>query len=249
MKMVITKQFQQFLAQYNVDPGQILEKARIPNYLWKEELSLDVPQYYRFLETLSTELTDTQLLAVSDVKDMGLFMPPFFAALCAADGLQAIKRLATYKKLIGPIKFDVQTAQDSVEIGISYLYPEQPLPRFALLNEQLIILSIVRMGTGKAIVPTGITGPYPYHHMIENTIGISATQSSDNRLVFKRSDLEQPFIAQNNTMWQFLGPEFKRQLATLNHDEPFVNAMRKELYRAIAAGDYAIETIARNLGV
>ncbi|WP_130847181.1 helix-turn-helix domain-containing protein [Lactiplantibacillus mudanjiangensis] len=110
-------------------------------------------------------------------------------------------------------------------------------------------MSIIRMGTGNPIVPSRVAGPYAYGHSIEQVLGVRATSTSNNALVFKRGDLEQPFLTQNNSMWHYLEPEFKRQLASITDDRSFIQSMRQTLYRAIAAGGLFIDTIASRLGV
>lgn len=251
MKLTINQQFQTFLTQIGVNTTDILEKAQLPDVLWQNELTLNDSQYYQFLETLSAELTDDQLIAVSDVTQMSTFMPPFFAAMCATDGLAAIKRLATYKQLIGPIKFDVTENAKSVSITIHYLSSERTLPRFALLNEQLILLSIVRTGSGQPITPMRVTGPYTYGATIDQNLGITGQQSTSNQIEFDRQDLATPFLTKNNTMWQYLEPEFTRQLDQLTQKRPnsMTTEMHKLLYRQISANDYGIKTIADGLGV
>lgn len=251
MKLTINQQFQTFLSEIGLNTADILEKAQLPDVLWQNELSLNDAQYYRFLETLSTELTDEQLIAVSDVTQMGMFMPPFFAALCAADGLAAIKRLATYKRLIGPIKFELTESNQTVKVTIHYTAPQRTLPRFALLNEQLILLSIVRTGSGKSISPTMVCGPHPYSQTINDNLQLTGQLTSSNCIEFSRQDLSHPFLTRNNTMWHFLEPEFNRQLAQLTEPQttPLTAEMKKLLYRQVSANDYGIETIAASLGV
>ncbi|WP_243676865.1 AraC family transcriptional regulator [Secundilactobacillus collinoides] len=98
MKVAVPKQFQSFLQSSSIDFPAILQQAGIANQLWREELDVSDQQYYQLLSALSDALTDEQLVALSDVNRINAFMPPFFAALCAPDGLAALKRLATYKK-------------------------------------------------------------------------------------------------------------------------------------------------------
>ncbi|ANZ64977.1 AraC family transcriptional regulator [Secundilactobacillus paracollinoides] len=250
MKVAVPKQFQAFMQTSNIDFPTILKQAGIANQLWREELDVSDQQYFQLLTALSDVLTNDQLVTLSDVNRINAFMPPFFAALCAPDGLAALKRLATYKKLAGPIKFDVQELGNQVQVEISFIYPQQELPRFSILNEQLLILSVLRTGSGQPLTPTLLAGPYAYGNIVETQFGLSGEQvAQGNQLAFDLVDLQRPFQTQNNVMWQYLEPEFNRQLAAMNSQQRFTNEVKKALFKAIPSGDFTGETVSQTLGV
>lgn len=166
MKISIDQQFQNFLELHHLDLNLLLEEAQIPNLLWKEEIVLTNQQFYKFQEVLSKKLTDEQLLLISDVQNFGLFMPIFFVALSSANGLQAIKRLAKYKNVIAPVEIKVSIQEKHVQVELNDISEIQNLSRFSLFNEQLIILSILRTGTGQNIIPEKVISPYPFSSSI-----------------------------------------------------------------------------------
>ena len=49
-----------------------------------------------------------------------------------------------------------------VRVSYRYDYPGLDLPRFAVLNEQLLLVDLIRTGTGKEIVPVHVGTPYSY---------------------------------------------------------------------------------------
>ncbi|MFC1451275.1 AraC family transcriptional regulator, partial [Bacillus cereus] len=153
MKLTISKQLQAFIESLGMRFEQFLAESDIPNYMWKEELTVSNEQYYRLLQTMDKYVTDEQILVFSDVKNINMFIPPIFAALSAENGIAALERLSKCKKLIGPINFEITQHDQTVAIHFSFLYPEQALPKFAVLNEQLLVLSLLRTGTGKQIDP------------------------------------------------------------------------------------------------
>ena len=237
MKISIDQQFQNFLELHHLDLNLLLEEAQIPNLLWKEEIVLTNQQFYKFQEVLSKKLTDEQLLLISDVQNFGLFMPIFFVALSSANGLQAIKRLAKYKNIIAPVELN-----DISEI--------QNLSRFSLFNEQLIILSILRTGTGQNIIPEKVISPYPFSSSILEVFGISPELSkNDNLLSFNLQDLELPFLTRNNSMWRMIEPELNRQLEEIKTPSDFINSLHKEVQLLIPSGDCSIQNVARKLGI
>ena len=53
MKLIISKQFQTFIEGVGFSLEYVLERAGIPNILWKEELELSPMEYCRFLSELA----------------------------------------------------------------------------------------------------------------------------------------------------------------------------------------------------
>ena len=130
MKVTITKQFQDFVKGVGISLDEILQKSEIPNILWKDELELTPEEYYRFLDFIGKEVTDEQILAMSDIRAMQMFLPMFYAALCSANGLDGLRRFAAYKKIIGPINIDVvENEQDEVVVTMLPPIQNQELPR------------------------------------------------------------------------------------------------------------------------
>ena len=68
-----------------------------------------------------------------------MFMPPFFAALSSKNGLAAIEHFGKYKKITGPIVVNMEVFDDLVRVSYRYDYPGLDLPRFAVLNEQVVV--------------------------------------------------------------------------------------------------------------
>ncbi|MGX4257705.1 helix-turn-helix domain-containing protein [Bacillus sp. YH3-2-B2] len=249
MKLTITTQFQEFILSLGLSMEDLLRRAGIPNLLWKEELVVTDQEYYRLLHEFDLLVTDEQLLAFSEVKNINMFMPPIFAALSAQNGIEALHRFATYKKLIGPVSIRVQALEEVVSVHFSFIYPEQKLPRFALLNEQLLLISLLRTGSGADINPLTISGPFEYGGQIEGYVGAVPEVGEENQLVFKVEDLNRPFLTQNNSMWQYLEPALKNKLAELSAQRSFSSTVQTALFQAIPSGNFSLEEIAHSLGV
>lgn len=97
MKLTISKQLQAFIESLGMRFEQFLAESDIPNYMWKEELTVSNEQYYRLLQTMDKYVTDEQILVFSDVKNINMFIPPIFAALSAENGIAALERLSKCK--------------------------------------------------------------------------------------------------------------------------------------------------------
>ena len=80
------KQFQDFLRSIGLSIENILEQVGIPNILWKEEIQLSTEEYYLFLKKIDEVITDEQILTISDIDNLNVFIPSFFAALSSKNG-------------------------------------------------------------------------------------------------------------------------------------------------------------------
>lgn len=249
MKLTITKQFQAFIKEQNLSLEHILEQAMIPNLLWKEELVVEEQQYYRLLRVLDECISDEQLLALSEIENINMFMPPIYAALSAKNGMEALERFITFKKLIGPITIEMEEVGNNVQIRFSFLSSNQELPRFSLLNEQLLVVSLLRRGSGKEIRPISISGPFEYGETLTHYLKCVPEKSQGNILIFQQEDLDIPFYTQNNSMWEFMEPELKNRLATFSPSPSFLETIQNELFQSIPSGHFSLSNIAQKVGV
>lgn len=249
MKLQTSPQYLQFLQSIGVDFQTILEKAQLPDSTWKEEMNLSTLDYYHLLEVFDQTLTDEQILTMSRLSNIQMFMPPFFAALSSKNGLAAIQHFAKYKKIIGPIIVELEVFDDLVRVSYRYDYAGLELPRFALLNEQHLLLDLIRTGTGQPIQLVRLGTPYVYEAAIQEAFGCHIEQTEANELIFYKSDLELPFITANNIMLDYLGPQLKERLAENMNSESFTGLVRQKLYQAIPSGEFSIEDIAQTLGI
>lgn len=103
----------------------------------------------------------------------------------------------------------------------------QELPRMLLLNEQLLMVSLIRTGTGEELSPLRVQGPYEYGDAIRSYLGIQTRVDERNELVFNKKQLKYPFITQNNIMLEYLEPELKKRLNDLEKDYSFVGVIQK----------------------
>ena len=247
MKITITRQFQQFLKEIGLPLGDLLEKTGIPNLLWKEELKLTLDQYYQLLKAFDEEITDRQLLQFSQIDNLKTFIPPFFAALCSANGMSAIMRIQKYKSLVGPVKIKFTETQQTISVHYEFADSQRDLPRFAVINEQLLLFSTLRKGTGKKIIPREITVPFNYSDCLTQYVGNKVQSGNENQIEFYKSDLALPFLTQNNSMLQYLEPEMQRRIKE-NEDRSNRGIVRQLLLKAIPSGRYSISEIAHQMG-
>ena len=249
MRLSLSQQYIDNLKLIGLDLNMILELANLPDTTWKEEMNLSTLDYYHLLTAFDKVANDEQIIAMSRIKDIQMFMPPFFAALSSKNGLAAIEHFAKYKKITGPIVVCIEIFDDLVRVSYRYDYPGFDLPRFALLNEQLLLVDLIRTGTGENIIPVHVGAPYTYEEASPTVFGCHVEEMEGNEVVFKKSDLEKPFLTANNVMLDYLEPKLKERLAEATTSESFTGIVQQKLYQAVPSGAFSIEDIAATLGI
>ena len=245
------KQFQDFLRSIGLSIENILEQAGISNILWKEEIQLSTEEYYLFLKKIDEVITDEQILAISNIDNLNVFIPSFFAALSSKNGLEGLKRLAKYKKLIGPVFLEIKEFEEIVQVQYFFEQREKELPRFAVLNEQLLLMNLLSKGIGKGIIPISVTSPFEYGEFLSKEMNTTVNKGVQNEIIFSMKDLKKPFLTANNIMVEYLEPQLKQKLAEKESEtlETFIDRVQKKLFQLIPSGQFSLENVAEEFGI
>lgn len=93
------------LKDFGLKPEHVLRKAGLPEDLFaRVGRGLDTDEYFRFWRALELEAGDAMFpLHLLEMVSAEVFDPPLFAALCSANLMQAVQRLAKYKQLVAPM--------------------------------------------------------------------------------------------------------------------------------------------------
>ena len=251
MKITMPKQFQDFLRNIGLSIENILEQAGIPNILWKEEIQLSTEEYYLFLKKIDEVITDEQISAISNIDNLNVFIPSFFAALSSKNGLEGLKRLAKYKKLIGLVSLEIKEFEEIVQVQYFFEQKEKQLPRFAVLNEQLLLMNLLNKGIGKGIIPISVTSPFEYGEFLSKEMNITVNKGVQNEIIFSMKDLKKPFLTANNIMVEYLEPQLKQKLAEIENQisETFTARVQKKLFQLIPSGQFSLENVAEEFGI
>lgn len=85
------------------------------------------------------------------------FSPPIFAAYCSHNGEQCINRLAEYKKLIGPMTYQITSSADQVTVELLPGDASLKIPAFLAVAEWAFLIGLLRRAT-KQEVTAGQSG-------------------------------------------------------------------------------------------
>lgn len=249
MKIMISEQFQNFMNSVGINLNDVLAKSGVKKVIWQENIDLTDAEYWRLMDGLDNELSDDAIVQFGKIENINTFMPSFFAALAAERGQQAIERLADYKALVAPCKLEVSTNKDYTEIVVNGAGLDIEIPRFTVMTEQLLLVSLLRVGTGTTIMPISVGSKYSYGPVVEKEMGVPGTKSDKNFIRFNNLDLAKSFVSTNNTMWNFIKPELDRRKLEIEKDKSLEDNLQALILRKIPSGEFDIDTIASNMNI
>lgn len=234
-----------------IDRELLLREAGIPpRAVNDDKFQLTSDQYKRLIEVMDQHINAEFTVEISKVDSVASFNPEFFAGLCAENGLECIRRISKYKRLVAPIEMNL--VEDNERISISYVYSDgTPVPSMMFVYAQISILSIIRKGTGiETLKPKKICGSSEYPIEAVKYFNLTPFITSEgNEIVFSKEDLMRPFITKNNRMWDYLENELNHRLREMEVDQSFSAIVRRTLLDLLPSGISNAEKISFELGV
>lgn len=246
----IGKEYRIYLESYGISSERVYKIAGLPLHMEKEGIYIDREHYIKLMDAIEESMDDESMIRYSDISQVFAFSPPIFAGLCASNGMECFMRVAEYKKLIGPFIVLVEVYEDELTIEFTFDDEEKTkLPRLVALTENMSMINMIRTGTGLDIAPTKIELVDECPQKIVDYFGVEPILSDVNRLHFRINDVKEPFITENNLMWNYLEPELKKRIEELEIDESFAAKVRTLLMELIPAGNGTIDVVAKDMAL
>jgi hypothetical protein len=141
--------------------------------------------------------------------------PIAIAALCTRSFRDALQRLARYKQLTCPEKIELTDGEDEYAVRFTWLLASEKEP--ALLIDLCFawVVSIGRRGTGKPVSPKRVEFQRSAEHreMYEAHFACPVKfRATQNRLVFRKSDVDEPFLTYNADMLAIVAPQLEAEI-------------------------------------
>lgn len=248
----IDKNILNLLSHININPIELLKKANLPIDLFNHNtISVNSEQYANLLSSLN-ELSQIPNLAIilGCFENIETFSPPIFASYCSKNGIMCIERLSAYKKLIGPLQFDITKTSDSISVEIKYIDSVLNKSQFLLDVEMIFIVNLLRNATKCDISPVQVfTSNHSLANEFFNFYKSTPIPSDINCLVFSKTDMNIEFISQNELMWDYFEPELNKRLNDLEIDDSMSAKVRSVLIELLPAGECSVDVVSSKLGL
>lgn len=248
--------WQALLKDFGLQPASVLRRAGLPeDLLSRGGHGLPTEDYFRFWRALEAEAGDVMFpLRIVEAVSAESFDPPLFAALCSANLMQAVQRLAKYKQLVAPMSLEVDVGK-SGELTVSprWLSVETEVPYSLQVAEIAFFLRLARLATREPVQALRVTlpqlPPSAYARRYEIFFGVSVQHGESPSITFAAEDVFRPFLTANEGMWRVFEPDLRRRLSELDATAMTVERVRAVLLELLPGNAATIEKTAERLGM
>lgn len=234
----------------------VLRRAGLPEDLLSHPTGvLTTTEHFRLWQGLEAEAADPQLpLRIAGMIQADSFVPPLFAALCSANMTQAVQRLATYKRLMAPMRMETSTgAQGELLVMPHWIGAESGVPFILVATEVAFLMRLIRLGTREHIQAMKVTLPTlpdPAHaNAYAEYFGVAIRRDATACITLSPSDADRPFLTANDAIWQMFEPDLRRRLGELDATATTAQRVRSVLLELLPSGQSSIEAVAKRLAM
>jgi AraC-like DNA-binding protein len=178
--------------------------------------------------------------------------PAAIAALCSQSFGDAVQRMARYKQLTCPEEIRTDVSREEVAVEFAWLLAEEDEPPVLVDLCLAWILGIGRRGTGQPLQPLRVelARPPAQREVLEAHYGCRVHfRAARNALVFRKGDLERPFVTYNADLLAMLGPQLDKELRLRRDGESLGGRVKATVKRLLAGRRPALSDVARQLGM
>jgi AraC-like DNA-binding protein len=241
------------LKDLGVHPGDLLRRARLPEGLLSRlPAMLTADEWFRLWTALEVEVgTPTFPLDLIQSASTESLSPPVFAALCSPDLLTAAQRLRDYKRLIAPMRLDVELDADGLDLTFHWLKPPRAVPVSLITFEFAYVTMLARVGTREHLAPLAVhsTVSPPNAEAFADFLGVPIVAGRNNTLRFSRDDALRPFLTANEELWRTFEPALRRRLADLDEESLVSDQVRSALLEGLPSGRTSVEATCKRLAM
>ncbi|TLP73677.1 AraC family transcriptional regulator [Pseudomonas nitroreducens] len=248
--------WQTLLKDLGLQPAHVLRRAGLPDDLLSRGApGLSPEDYFRFWCALEVEAGDALFpLRLVDTLSAESFDPPLFAALCSANLMQAVQRLAKYKQLVAPMWLEVDVGKEGeLTLTPHWLSVQAEVPYSLQVAEIAFFLRLARLATREPVKALRVALPQlplgAHVRRYESFFGAPVEQGASPCITFAAVDALRPFLTVNENMWRVFEPDLRRRLSELDATATTADRVRAVLLELLPGNAATIEKTAVRLGM
>ena len=211
------------LSEHSISPEAVLREAGLPiSLIGEDRVLLTTDQFFAFWGAVAAVSGDSAIgLALGSAEGVERLDVVSLAALSAASFRDALARAARYKQLTCPEEIELDIRGGECAIRFRWLLAQDV--ESSVLTDICFawIVSLAHRGTGAAVRPTRVEfSRVPrdrsrYEAHFGCPVRFKAPTSA---LVFRRSDLDRPFVTHNADLLSILTPSLDAELVGRDGD-------------------------------
>lgn len=235
-----------------VSTRNVLARAGLPqDLLTGGAVRLPPESYFRLWSAIEDEADDPSLpIRLGNAFTVHAFDPLIFAATCSRNFDVAIERIATYKRLVGPMR--ISTIQGEDRMVVEFEWPGGlPIPTLLAVSELAFVAALIRFATRSPVRPLRVVTVAPPLDAapFREYFGVAIERGFAHSIAFSSADSSRPFLTVNDNMWADFEPRLRLRLADLDRDTMITTRVRAALLDLLPAGETSIGAAARELAM
>ncbi len=232
----------------------VLRYAQLPLDIFsRNPITITGDEFFRFWKGLAFVTQDDPTFALHMVQAISTetLSPVFFVAFSSDDLNTALRRIAKYKPLAGPLLMTLDQSESQTQIAFSGALPADGVPDILIVMELAFWVHVARLATREQITPKAVHMMFvpPAREAYEAYFGTSIIRSEFNGLTFSATDAAKPFLTTNHAMWSILQPELNKRLQDLTQESSFKERVRACLVEMLASGRSSMADVASKLAM
>jgi AraC-like DNA-binding protein len=240
------------LGEHEVSLPAVLRRAGLPaGFFQQDKIYITTAELFALWRAIGETSTDPAIgLKLGTEPRFERYHPAAIAAVCSRSFRDALQRIGRYKKLTCPEEIRVRTSGD--EASVEFIYPQaDELQPDVLVDLTLSwILALGRRGTDGQMAPLRLelTRHAKNRELLESHFGCGVRFKADrNGLIFRKADLDRPFVTQNEELLKAIGAQLEAELQERNAEAGVGEQVKHTLKHFMAGKRPTVQQIAREL--
>jgi AraC-like DNA-binding protein len=250
----ITKAWAQRFAAEKISVPALLRRAGLPaNLFQQEKIFVTTAEVFAIWRTVAEMSTDPGFgLKLGTELRFERSHPVSIAGVCSRSFGDALQRLARYKQLTCPEEIRVHRKAQESSVEFFFIEAKEAQPDIMVDLGLSWILCVGRRGSDGDITPLRLelTRPVKNRALLERHFGCRVRFNADrNALVFRSSDLDRPFVTQNEELVAIIGTHLDSELKARTASVNVGQQVKDTLKRSLAGKRPTLQDVAQELGL
>ena len=237
-------------------PEHVLRRASLPaDLLSRGEQLLSTSEYCRFWQAMEEESPEPVFgLRIVEYLSVESFDPPLFAALCSANMMQAVQRLAKYKQLMAPMALEIGIVEGgALRLTPRWLDAQGEVPYSLQVAELAFFVRLIQLATREPVKACHLTLPRAptssQSKRYQAFFGVAVSVDPSPAITFTAKDALRPFLTVNEGMWHLFEPDLRRRLSELSDTATTAERVCALLLELLPSSVATIDEVASRLAM
>lgn len=253
-RLRISRTWAQRLAEQKIAMPMLLRRAGLPPGLFQQEkVYVTTAELFALWRAVGEMASDPAIgLRLGAETRFERSHPAAIGVMCSRTFADALERLGRYKKLTCPE--EIRVHKNAEEAAVEFFYVEATESQPDLLVDMVLswILAVGQRGTDGQVAPLRLelTRPPAHRELLEGHFGCRVRfKANRNALVFRRSDLDRPFLTHNEELLTMIGTQLDSELEARDAGQNVVQQVKDALRRSLAGKRPTLQDVAQEFGL